>query len=139
MADKNVMIPEPGENEIVLGTKRYEVRPLPIGRMKRAKKTFQDALQELLSNVVELQGTQVVDEASVGNILEQAGGLLDLLFDSIPQLFSVFVPGIDAELFDDEDNGPTVPQLIEAAQVIIRVNGFDRIPNALRQATPAIR
>lgn len=128
-----VLIPEPGKNTVVLGDARYEVRPLSIGRLKRAKKAFQDALQELLQNVATLQGTQV-DEANVGAIVSQAGDLLDLVFDSLPALFCAFIPDVDPALFEDDD-GPTVPQLVDAATIIVRVNGFDRVPNFLRQAT----
>ncbi len=132
-----VLIPNPGDNTVKLGTQTFEVKPLSIGRLKRAKKAFQSALQELLQNVAALQGAQV-DEGNVGSIVAQAGGLLDLIFDSIPELFTAFVPGIDPALFD-EDDGPTVPQLLDAAHVIVRVNGFDKLPNMLRQATMANR
>lgn len=127
-------------NEVMFGKHKIEIKPLAFKRLKNAKTLFQEVANEVISKALKLrdltlQGENVDEAQAVLNAVGSIGDFVGLLGDKVPELFALFVPGLDIEVFEDEENGPSLPDLVNAASVIARVNGFDKLPNILGQVS----
>jgi hypothetical protein len=111
----------------------YDVKPLAFGPLKRAKKVFIEAVNEFLAQVLQLQENASVTEDNVNEIILDIGKVFDLIADKLPNVYAVFLPGVNKKAVFEGEDGATIPQLIDAAQAIAKANGFDRLPNLLRQ------
>jgi hypothetical protein len=137
----NVLIEEKiKDNEVMFGSHKIEVKPLTFKRLKNAKTLFQEVAGEVINKALSmrdltLKGEDVDEANAVLDAIGSIGDFIELLGDKVPELFMLFVPGLTVEVFEDEENGPSLPDLIGAASVIARVNGFDKIPNILGQVT----
>lgn len=128
----SVMNPEPGRNVIALGNKTYEIKALAFGPLKRAKAVFVGAISTLLERITALEKANVAPD-NVGAIVGQLGDVIDIVGDELPAVIRAFVPAVDPDVFESED-GATIPQILDAVPVIVKANGFDRLPNLFRQA-----
>lgn len=116
-----------GDREVIqLAGHEYVVRAVPIGKLRKLAKDLSNVLASLTSS-----GAQTTEQA----IEEVVGGL----GAGLDTFFRAFAPEIPAGLFDDEENGPTLPEIVEAVKVIAKVNRLDSLGNLLRPLGQALQ
>lgn len=115
---------DPPSTEVKLGTGVFQVKEVPIGRAKR----FKTLWLSVTGNVTSLMaGGDMSDSDTIG-------ALFSLLTDEPGNLLAIVIPEFDPASCDDEENGPTIPEIKHALDVAITVNGLE----FLREAVPFV-
>lgn len=107
---------------ISLGDRGYVLKEQPLGRIRR----FSGIWTETVGQALELLTTA---DPSNATTVEQ---IFSLLTDQSLAVLQVLIPDLDVEEALDEDRGATIPQLVEAFNVALDVNGL----GVLRKAIP---
>lgn len=112
------------EDNITIGGQEYVVKAAPIARITKALRQLGDPIRNILNDP---------DDISV----EKAIGILTTQFGSNAESFlRSFVPTLPAGFLSDEEHGPSIPELIDAFQTIIRVNRIDSVNSFFRKLVP---
>jgi hypothetical protein len=111
---------------IAVGKNEYVVKAVPIAKIGRAFSSLVKPIKELVdsSDKDDLDAETVVGELAV-----QAGSQLE-------NFIRIFIPTLPAGFLDDEENGPTLPELINILVAIYRVNRMDSINSFFRGLIP---
>jgi len=105
---------------VTLGGKEYVAKAVPVAKLMR--------LARELSGVAEsLQG---VDATDTDQVFE---GIVGQLGTSLDAFFRTFIPTLPKGLFEDEEKGPSLPEIVEAVKTVVTLNRIDTLGNFLRQ------
>ncbi len=115
-------IMDPNAIQQQIGNRLYEIKELPIARLKRFKKVWLEFFADLTTLLQ--HGDLTNDSVSTA--------LFGLLEDKPGELLEIIIPNFDSATLEDEENGATIPQLTLALDTAITVNGLD----LLRKAVP---
>lgn len=110
---------------VVLAGRDFVVKQVPMARVKR----LGPALAQILASV-DPQALQ--DPTQLGSVLAQ-------LLEAPHVLLSLFIDELPLDIFQDEVNGVTFPEIVAAFDVATRVNRLDILKNLwarLQQAAP---
>lgn len=105
---------------VTLGGKEYVAKAVPVAKLMK--------LARELSGVAEsLQG---VDSTDTDQVFE---GIVGQLGTSLDTFFRTFIPTLPEGLFEDEEKGPSLPEIVEAVKTVVTLNRIDTLGNFLRQ------
>lgn len=105
---------------VTLGGKEYVAKAVPVAKLMK--------LARELSGVAEsLQG---VDSTDTDQVFE---GIVGQLGTSLDTFFRTFIPTLQEGLFEDEEKGPSLPEIVEAVKTVVTLNRIDTLGNFLRQ------
>lgn len=96
------------------GGHEYVARALPIGQLRALARELAAELGRLATSPDE------TTEQAVEHLLSSGVETLD-------RFLRAFVPELPAGLLEDPENGPTLPEIVEAVQVIAKLNRFDTL------------
>ncbi len=126
-------VPTSGEASVVIGSYTYAVVPQRIGRLRKR-------LGRALGDLENLTGDTLADFA--GASLERAHAILKVF---IPDLMPVYEfcgyrsqEAMDADEDEDGDYGPTVPDIVNAFEVVMRVNRLDLLGHLRSVVSPEL-
>jgi len=125
---------------IWVGAEEVEVREMPLARVKRFKtviSNFAEEYNELMDTVRSTMEAR--DEAlergedpeTVNLELDMWSDIADMIFARPHEVLSVLVPNLPKEPFEDEENGVTIPQLIDAFDTVLEVNKIEWVKKSL--------
>lgn len=127
-------VPQAASGETIrLGSYEYTVVPQRIGRLRRH-------LGRAMSDLESLGGDSLAE--FVGASLERAHGLLKVF---IPDLMPIYEfsgyrseAAMEADEDDDGDWGPTFPDIVNAFEVVMRVNRLDLLGHLRSVISPEL-
>lgn len=115
---------------IRLGNLDVEVKEMPLARLNEFKKLW----SRLFQRINEVQANMAVtaeneETIEAGQVFDQ---FLDIALEMPYELMSIAVKDLPKEPFEDPDDGVTVPQLLDAFDVVLKVNKLE----VLKKLTP---
>lgn len=111
---------------VTLAGQEYVAKAVPVGKLVKLAKEL-GSIAETLTSVDTNQADQAFEE-----FVAQLGTSLDTFFRT-------FIPTLPEGIFADEENGPTLPEIIEAVKTIAKLNRMDTLGNLARQLGLSIR
>lgn len=112
---------------VTLAGKPYYINRAPLAKIKGLSNMIGDLFQDM--NLDELK------EAP-----EQAGGMIVDKILTVPHaVLSVFIKDLPKEIFADEEDGVTLPELLDALEDCAKHNRLDTVKNFLSPLMPSIR
>lgn len=119
--------------QVVIGTYTYSVVPQRIGRLKKR-------LGPALGSLQELQGDSLV--GFVSDSLERSHAVLKVFIPDLMPLYEFSGYRSEAAMEADEDEegefGPTIPDIINAFEVVMKVNRLDLLGHLRTVISPEI-
>lgn len=108
---------------VTLAGRDFVVRVVPMARVRQLADVLFEGVQEL-------QDTDLPsDQAAVSAVVEK-------LLQFPHRLLSLFVPGLPADIFADEENGVTLPEFWHALEVALTINRVDALKNVFSRLAP---
>lgn len=108
---------------VTLAGKDFVVKQVPMARIKRLGKVVSEAI-----------GSMDADMSSEDGI----SAIMDKLLDAPHALLSIFIDDLPQEIFRDETNGVTLPELIDVVEKAFALNRVDSLKNVFSRLTPAL-
>lgn len=108
---------------VTLAGKDYVVKQVPMARIKRLGSVVSDALGNLEGDIMTEDG---------------ATALMDKLLDAPHALLSVFIDDLPREIFHDEVNGVTLPEVLDVIEKALTLNRVDKLKNVFSRLMPVL-
>ncbi|MCO7177014.1 hypothetical protein ACFP7A_01200 [Sporolactobacillus kofuensis] len=105
------------QNDVItIGGKEYIVKAVPVGKITKMFKGMSETIKELSKT-----DPKKIDDAIT---------ILATQFGSTVETFlRTFAPTLPEGVMDDDENGATIPELVDAFSVISKVNRLDSLLN----------
>lgn len=103
---------------VTLAGRGFVIEKIPMARVKKLGNVISQIMKDLtnLDYETDEKAAQVV---------------LDKLLDFPYELLSLFITKLPKDIFEDEENGVTFPEFLEAMQEAVKVNRLDALKNYL--------
>ncbi|GMA49318.1 hypothetical protein GCM10025857_06750 [Alicyclobacillus contaminans] len=112
---------------VVLGGKEYVAKAVPIGKLVSLAKQLSGAIDALSKS----DNVKDVDSA-ITLLVTQFGG-------AVETFVRTFVPTLPEGLLTDAENGPTLPELVEAFKAIAKLNRLDSLSTFIQPLEKALQ
>jgi len=109
---------------VVLAGRDFVLKQVPMARVKRLSTTL----------------AQVFAGADAADVATEAGvtTLVDKLMQAPHAVLSLFIDNLPAEIFEDEENGVTLPEFLDVLQKAVTLNRVDVLKNVFSRLTPTL-
>lgn len=107
---------------VTLAGRDFVVKQVPMARIKRLGTVVAEAIED-------------VDNANLTNA-DGMTTIIDKVLDAPHALLSVFIDDLPQDIFHDEDNGVTLPELMDVVEKAFALNRVDKLKNVLARLMP---
>lgn len=108
---------------VTLAGKDFVVKQVPMARIKRLGAVVSEAVGSIETDLTAEDGVTA---------------LMDKLLDAPHALLSLFIDDLPKEIFHDEDNGVTLPELLDVLDKAFTLNRVDALKNVFSRLGPTL-
>lgn len=112
---------------VKLAGQDFLMKRVPMARIKRLSKVIASFAMDKTQLEFEKNPEQAVNT------------VLDKLLDFPHELMSVFIDKLPKDIFEDEENGVTFPELYDALLAAVELNRLDALKNVLANIAPLMQ
>lgn len=109
--------------KVWLGSKQFELKECPLKRVRKFQEVWGSFFEEV--NKFQAEAAVAAEEGEDVGIADQWNRILDLVLDKPYEILSILIPDLPKEPFEDEDDGVTVPQILDAFDAVLEVNRIE--------------
>jgi hypothetical protein len=120
MTKEKVTAFPPTAATVRLGDKDYELRECPLARVRKFQEVWGTFFEDV--NKFQAEAALAAENGEDVNIADTWNRIIDLALDKPYEILSILIPKLPLEPFEDEENGVTIPQILDAFEAVLEVN-----------------
>lgn len=109
--------------KVRLGKEVFELQECPLKRVRKFQEVWGAFFEEI--NRFQAESALAAENGAEVGIADQWNRILDLVLDKPYEILSILIPTLPKEPFEDEDEGVTVPQILDAFDAVLEVNRIE--------------